>query len=375
MTRLTLRLSILFATITTLIIALALAVGAASPPGLQVSFVQNPWLYHDEQSYHLYDVDQRLLLDLGTVHVADGLPAPFVWSPDSTQLFAYSQASAVTIDANMLHLGQPFRTIIYGDFDIETPAVWSPSGDLIGVTMFDNSGRRVLRFIDVLTARVVNAETAPRLLMAQAFAWSPDGDYLLFRAGFSRRMPLERARLIDMRHGGILAPLTDDEPGDMTFNAPPTWSPDGRFVILNNAPINGVSDEGLRTYVLDIATRTTRLIHPDLPAMNAVWSPDGRTIAFDTRIWTRQNNALTDFGGAGIYLVAWPERTAQFLPAPCIQPQWSPDSTHILCWNGDERQSQYYLLRVRDGHVTPLSVGAIPPREIVYAIWRPTSAD
>ena len=381
MTRLILRVGSWISVVAVLLVAVVIGLSTLAPRGLQVTFLQSTWSYAQSRSVqvvYLYDVERGVTL---TVRRLPYRGSGFTWAPDGEHMVIYTpvdQAEVSTTVVSVIKFPQDSDANLYtsmmteGLFPDSTP-VWSPQSDLIAVSRIAPNGSAFLHYIDVAAGRLVRGETdIDYTFSAGTLAWSPDGDYLAFQRSLGRRVPGNYIGLIDMRHGGIINPLTDaDTPSEMTNNVAPVWSPDGDYLILNNAPIMDVYDEDLRATILDVESGTTQVLHPDLPAMNAAWSPDGRTIAFDTRIWTRQNNGMTGYGGEGIYLASWPELTYRFLPAPCSQPQWSASSTHILCSSNDPQNRQYYLLRVDDGHLSPLKVGTIPAYEIVYATWRP----
>jgi Tol biopolymer transport system component len=154
--------------------------------------------------------------------------------------------------------------------------------------------------------------------------WSPDGASLVYsveRDGFQKLVLRTLAT-------GQERPLTTGPADDIM----PSFSPDGRQVAFVRASgagghvevgdVGGVYAGG-DAWVLDVATGAAHLVVP--AAMNPVFSPDGRHLAFDAarsgprRIW------LTDPTGANAVQVTQDSSDA----ALHASPSWSPDGTHI----------------------------------------------
>ncbi|TFH26031.1 MAG: tetratricopeptide repeat protein [Bacteroidia bacterium] len=80
------------------------------------------------------------------------------------------------------------------------------------------------------------------------------------------------------------------------FNAP-TWSPDGNYLLVKGVPKGG--SEANELYIISLADRTCTSLNISqyLPKGARIfashdWSPDGKTIAFDTRSWKSEANLI-----------------------------------------------------------------------------------
>lgn len=107
-----------------------------------------------------------------------------------------------------------------------------------------------------------------------------------------------------------------------------SWSPDGRFLSF---PGNGIGIQ-----VLDTRTGATRKLTGGSNDYDAVWSPDGRRIAFsrtepsldpgpNAQIWVMRAD------GTGAHQV-----TDEAFAHEASQPNWSPDGTRIAYTEGGE---------------------------------------
>jgi TolB protein len=114
---------------------------------------------------------------------------------------------------------------------------------------------------------------------ALAAAWSPKGDRLAFGLGAIFPMPTRYApaqiAVIDADGSGLRR-LTPDDGGNYEF---PSWSPDGRRLVLRTARPDS---KGLA--ILDVETGVLTPLTPESGTDNLpAWSPTGDAIAFTSR--------------------------------------------------------------------------------------------
>jgi TolB protein len=252
--------------------------------------------------------------------------------------------------------------------DVRSP-VWSPDGRRIAfvsrrdgkalyVMNADGSGLRIVARVEALTTPawspdgreivygrngvyVMNADGSGQRQLARrgsAPAWSPDGRRIAFvitgklyvvNADGSGHRTLTR-----LGRGGSGASLA--------------WSPDGRKLLL---VVKSISAPGCgycsRLWVLNADGSGLRDLTRNLggsrgfgawPASDAVWSPDGRKIAF-VRSNTRHGVYVINADGSGVRNLTPKPRGAAY-----AAPAWSPDGRKIAFAGERDGNSEIYLM-------------------------------
>lgn len=153
-------------------------------------------------------------------------------------------------------------------------------------------------------------------------AWSPDGSRIVFQ---STRDGRDDIYVMDLS-GGRVQRLTDGR----GFNEYPSWSPDGQWISFNSTR-DGVADSGGTGYYRDLY-----LMHPDGTDIHrltihsgtfneAAWSPDGRSLAFQSDIGGTFDIYRAGADGSGLQKLTHHEGTG----GGAGFPRWSPDGTRI----------------------------------------------
>ena len=248
-----------------------LAPGAAAPEQLlacPTAFCSSPsW----SQDGELLLFSQRNANDFGAaavnpprlyiMHVASGETAPVFsdsqklgfearWANDG-QWITYLSPDFVGIGVYNLESGaERFYPTQTGE-----AAVWRPGHTQFVMNEQRIDGGRVsihLYLVDPIADTRINlsGETAP--VEDGAPVWSPDGTWIAFRrnindgpgATLSKQLWIMRADGSDVR------PLTSDAAID---HGPPTWSPDGRYLLYHRFPLKG-PDIVISVWLMDVAT-------------------------------------------------------------------------------------------------------------------------
>jgi Tol biopolymer transport system component len=223
---------------------------------------------------------------------------------------------------------------------------WSPGGERLA---FTKGAERLDLYVAGADGR--NA----RLLVrnAEAPAWSPDGESLVFM----RFVCTEPNACTDVGNPYELFSTAADggTPRRLTSNTGydgrPAWSPDGETIVLE-------TDDGL-TLMRPDGSERRRLTKGGLHS-HPSWSPDGQLIAFD------------DFDD--VYVVAPDGRRPRRLtrgPGPEFSPDWSPDGrlmaflTNPTCARrGGCTAHEPWLVRVMNADGTS-------PRDVTGLGWGP----
>lgn len=174
--------------------------------------------------------------------------------------------------------------------------------------------------------------------------WSPDGRRLAFLSDRDGRAAIW---LIDA-NGGEATRVTSEPTAVRDFE----WSPDGKSIAFtrpegatadeerrekekDDARVIGANPRHAHLYVIDVESRAVRrLTRGDFSAASPVWSPDGKTLAFDRAPGT----GLDDYYRTDIWLVTNDDAAAMkaLVTRPGLdrRPQFSPDGKSIAFMTG-----------------------------------------
>lgn len=154
------------------------------------------------------------------------------------------------------------------------------------------------------------------------------------------------------------------------FSAPlatqgtPTFSPDGKRLAF-------VSDKdgSARIYAIDIPSENAKQkdIHPEVitkfrrDCTAPAWSPDGRKIAYCTRIDGIRQICVYDFAT---------KQETQLSQGPLHKenPSWAPNSLHLIYNAGKDSTSELYLIHLNNPQPLKISAGAGEKR---FPHWEP----
>ncbi|MBN1966848.1 MAG: PD40 domain-containing protein, partial [Anaerolineae bacterium] len=214
-----------------------------------------------------------------------------------------------------------------------------------------------------------NPDAARQITFSEAgifnYDVSPDGSRIAF-AEHNRATNSIDLKLLDLASGEI-TPLLACPEADCTT---PVWSPDGRTIAYERMDFNRDVNTGAsptRVWLLDMSATpaTTRPLFNDSQVLGSqpVWSPDGRYLA------------SFDASGPGIIVYDWESGESALIPSNHgVVGTFSPDGTRLLYPNavftetGSRTNMQIADLTTRQ--ITPLTEAG-EPLDDERAAWNP----
>jgi dipeptidyl aminopeptidase/acylaminoacyl peptidase len=243
----------------------------------------------------------------------------------------------------------PERGIFCGDL---TSIAWSPDGKRLAFTLDElggTSGYIGLHIVNVATGADLHLPSLrvagisrpqppsffPRFqrkaieqlgcMLPNDVAWSPDGSRLAY-ACYSPS--LRRSAIFTLRANGTRRTLVPTGPSQAHW---PAWSPDGKRIAFATQSIAVVRSHHRvvgrsSVYVVGLDGTGRTLVAHDASA--PAWSPDGRTIAYESacrgvRLVTLEGVDVTPGTAAGQPCATIGPRVGQAVPT------WSPDGTAL----------------------------------------------
>lgn len=262
---------------------------------------------------------------------------------------------------------------------IELDAAWSPDGRWLAFSSDRDGVMRVyLRNMETGAERVATGRDGP----ATNVAWSPDGNRIAYLAGQGISVS-DVSRIVgtDVPRDASVPPVTATKRGGYEPGAP-TWSPDGRYIVVgalrpNSTRFREGSNQVLRFAMSPDAEQGDAWFDP-IPGksigmredLGPAWSPDGTQMAaiVDGRL------AVFDVSRDGK-----PAGPVKHLSTDlATSPSWAGDSRHLLY----QALDRFRIVNVVDGSsvdVTPkLTWRAKAPtgRKVIHAghLWSGESA-
>ena len=216
---------------------------------------------------------------------------------------------------------------------------WHPGGRYIAYTTMGERGTRI-QIRDLLNNTVRPLSTAAGGLNITP-SFSPDGKSLVYAHGVEDGTDLFLADVV-----GGTAPRQITV-GRGTDNVGPTFSPDGRRIAFTS----GRSGHP-EVYIMDADGTNVELLTPfefgdQYYRSSADWSPDGRTVAFQSQI----------NGVFQLFTIGLRDRRLRQLTSDASNedPSWAPDGRHLVFASTRTGTQQLFVMDVESGRVRQLT--------------------
>jgi eukaryotic-like serine/threonine-protein kinase len=289
--------------------------------------------------------------DIWTVDVASGamnrlVTAAFgpAWSPDGTHLAfdaAWAGARRIWI-SDTAGLNPRQLTSDSSEAVIHAGPRWSPDGRRLVFRRIEGTTS------DLLTADVASAATVRFTQDAPAEldpAWSPDGRWIYYSSDRGGGMNVWRQRVSGDGRPGEREQLTTGAGADVE----PAPAPDGRRLAF---AVRGLNSD---VWQLPVSPATGAATGPAEPVIvttrvesRGAWSPDGRTIAFNSDRLGEMNIWLHDVASGA-------DRQLTTGAGGDYQPQWAPDGRTLVFFSARAGSLDVWTVSVDDGSLLRLT--------------------
>ena len=256
---------------------------------------------------------------------------------------------------------------------------WSPDGRRIAFTRNQDEGESTTFTSDEVFVMDADGGDVRQLtpeeigLSSGQPTWSPDGSEIAYVRGESV------ASVVPSRYGDLFVVHDDGGERRRITDGPdtdPDWSPDGRAIAFTRGENLSNSKANDDLYVLDLATGATHQLTRTPPGIfeaAAAWSPDGSQIAFTRRTDTSQFDGtasiyVIDRDGTGEKLVL---EHKLFAYAP-YSLAWSPDGRSIAFETSSLIGcTSISVIGINGGSPHPLTTCTRPIESSAAPVWRP----
>jgi Tol biopolymer transport system component len=282
------------------------------------------------------------------------------WSPDGQWIAFAMHGSLWRVRVSNGASDGVAEELVHAPEYLSSPE-WSPDGRFIAYTA-DDSGRRInLRVFDTQTRQSIDLTTGDHVNVEPA--WSPDSR----RLAYVSTAPNGYFNVFVMDVGGgrpgPTTQITTDHRfgrdrlyfGDMDVHLSPSWSPDGRELLLvsnRGIPLGsgGIWRVPVRADVM--SSDAARLIHKEetLYRTRPMWSPDGKRFIYASHLGGQFTNlfVLPATGGEPYKLT--------FGDYDSFLPRWSPDGEWIAYISNEGGLPQLKLLKTWGGEARLVAI-------------------
>jgi TolB protein len=218
---------------------------------------------------------------------------------------------------------------------------WHPTGRYIVYNYFAPKGT-LIGIVDV-TTHVVHAVPATPWGLNSTPVFSPDGNSIVYTHGEENGTDL------------YLAPAFTNAPGRRitvgkgTDNTQPAFSPDGKRIAFTSGRLGHPE-----VYITDVDGTDAELLTPfeygdEAYRASADWSPDGRLIAYQSRV----------AGDFQVMTIALRDRGVRQLTSDAINtdPSWAPDSRHMVFTSTRTGAQELFVIDAESGRTRQLTHG------------------
>ncbi len=342
-------------------VTVALSVGQALPPGEQLLYVSMQPGRYGQRRIYLYDSSQGVSANLGLTNVAAMKPA---WSGDGRKLAYIQLLPDGGLGLSIFDLTTGTSTPINAPFPSSEPD-WSPDGKRLAY----RAGGHEIVIYDFMTQ--MSFMVYPITPVHSLPLWLADGKSLAYISnanGISRPYIVSdqcRYEDFDCLGAGLERQIANDE----TYWSI-TRSPDYRRFAMS------IRDGEIYRWRLDFITLDCENVFDDscvqitqsyserLPhSVEAIWSPDGKYVAFAMNSQTRRQLHVLD-------VTTEVHRQLASDLVPLANLAWSPSGTQIAVPMDTQSTKQIILVDTESGALR----ARIGIRQSVYSpLWRPGS--
>jgi TolB protein len=286
-----------------------------------------------------------------TVTTYDGWGADLAWSPDAQRL-AFTRGYPASADIYVVKTDGSGERRLTRDAALDLSPTWSPDGRKIAFVRRRVGSTRIDLY--VMNAEGSSERRLRRNLAGVPPVWSPDG----------RRLAFVGSRFASVDPNGLVSDIyvmNADGSGLRNLTQTPAWedsiawSPDGRRIAIVKHTGCLRCSPNSELWVMNADGRAKRVVAFGEGIGVATWSPDGRTLVYESAYRPNPDSPRLRFWYVTELFRVNADGSGQRRLTDGAQPLWSPDGKKIAFVGRRGGKADLYVMNADGSGQRPLT--------------------